>query len=186
MGALAAPIAASGFFAGVTPLTLISVGSTIFSGLSSAGAAGDNAAAQQAQLQAQADTASFNASVSRENAKIVEQQTASELQRADRERRLRVGANIASAGASGIGIGSLLDTMQSSAAQEELNLLTIESEGLLKKRSFEQNASLDGASSKNTLNQIPMVKKAGKTRSASAILGGISSGVSTAKSMGAF
>lgn len=163
-------------------LPFIAIGAQVLGGISQSNAIKAETAAQQAQLQAQADADAFNASVARENAQIVEQQTTAELEKADRERRIRIGKNIASGGASGV--GQPLDLLMSSAAEEELNLLTIQSEGLLKQRSFEQTAALDTASSKNRLNQIPMVKSAGKARSASAILGGISSGVSTGKSMG--
>ena len=155
-------------------------------GTVTANAAKAEGAAQQAQLQAQSDAYAFNANVARENAKIVEGQTASALEKADRERRVRLGKNVASAGASGSGFGSFGDILQSSNAQEELNLLTIKSDGLLRQRSYLQNAALDDASSLNTRNQIPGVKKAASSKSASGIIGGISSGISTGKSMGVF
>lgn len=165
-------------------LPFIAMGAQVLGGIAQSNAIKAETAAQQAQLQAQADADAFNASVARENAQIVEGQTQAELEKADRERRIRMGRARASGGASGVGIDSFGDILQSSAAQEELNLLTIESEGLLKKRSFEQTAALDTASSQNRLNQIPLVKKAGKARSAAAILGGISSGASTGISSG--
>lgn len=149
-------------------------------------AAKAESAAQQAQLQAQADAYAFNAKVNAENAKIAEGQTQAALDKADRERRIRLGRNIASGGASGTGLESFGDILQSSAAQEELNLLTIKSEGLLKQRSFLQGAALDTAASQNTANQIPLVKSASKAKGATALLGGVSSAFSSGKSMGIF
>jgi len=53
-------------------------------------------------------------------------------------------------------------------------------------RSYLNNAALDTASAGNTLNQIPLVKKAGAAKSAAGIIGGISSGIQSGKSMGMF
>lgn len=165
-------------------MAVVAIGGQVLGGIAQSNAIKADTAAQTAQLQAQADADRFNANVARENANIVEGQTKAELDKADRERRIRMGAARAAGGASGVGIDSFGDILQSSAAQEELDLLTIKSEGLLKKRSFEQTAGLNEASSQNRLNQIPLVKSAGRSRSGSAILSGISSGASTGYSMG--
>ena len=167
-------------------LPFISLGMQVFGGLQQQNAGRAEAAAQQAQLSAQAQANEFNANVARENAKIVEGQTAAALSKADRERRMRLGANIAAGGASGTGVSSAGDILQSNSAQEELNLLTIKSEGLLKERSYLQNAALDDASALNTRNQIPLVKSAAKSKSAAALLSGISGGISSGSSMGMF
>jgi hypothetical protein len=167
-------------------LPFISIGMRVLGGLQQAKAAKIEGAAQQAQLQAQAAANQFNADVARQNAAITAEQTKANLEKADRERRIRLGKNIAAAGASGSGIGSFGDILQSSAAQEELNLLTIKSEGLLRERSYLQNAALGDASAQNELNQIPLVKSAAKTKSAAAILSGISGGISSGSSMGMF
>lgn len=85
--------------------------------------------AQQAQYEAQENTA-------RANATLAANQTQAELDKADRERRLRLGANIASQGASGISGGSSLDILDDNLTQETLNYLTIESEGNFRRDSY--------------------------------------------------
>lgn len=159
-------------------LPFVMIGMQVLGGIQQQNAIKAESAAQQAQLAAQAQANEFNANVARENAKIVEAQTAAELSKADRERRMRLGANIAAGGASGVGVSSAGDILQSNAAQEELNLLTLKSEGLLKQRSYLQNAALDEASAANTRNQIPLVKSAAKSKSAAAVLSSVSSGLS--------
>ena len=167
-------------------LPFISLGMQLFGGLQQRNAIQSESSAQQAQLAAQASANEFNAKVARENAAIVEGQTQANLSKADRERRLRLGANIAAGGASGVGMDSAMDILQSNSAQEELNLLTLKSEGLLKQRSYLQNAGLDEASAANTRNQIPLVKSAGKAKSAAGVLSGISGGIQSASNMGMF
>lgn len=100
-------------------------------------------------------------SIAERNAEIAKAQTSQQLEVQDRERRLRRGANIASAGASGVGIESFGDILQSSAIQEEMDLLNIKSEGLLKQQRFESEAS--------------QAKSKMYTNVGSAILGGASS-----------
>ena len=95
--------------------------------------------------------ADFNAKVAQRNADISKQQTQVRKERHDKERRLRAGANIASAGASGAGIESFGDILSDNAMQEELDLLTIESEGLLQKQNFEIEASQQKAAGKNAM-----------------------------------
>ena len=86
------------------------------------------------QLRSDAETAKVNAT-------LTEQQTKQALEKQDRERRLRAGAARAAAGASGtLFTGSPLDVMQSSATQEALDLLTIESEGDLREQQFRAQA----------------------------------------------
>ncbi|TXH10048.1 MAG: hypothetical protein E6R04_06350 [Spirochaetes bacterium] len=167
-------------------LPFIGIGLQLIGAVQNANAARVEGAAQQAQLEAQASASRFNAEVAKQNAAITAEQTKANLEKADRERRIRLGRNVAAASASGTGAGSFGDILQSSSAQEELNLLTIRSEGLLKERSYLQNAALDTASAQNALNQVPLVKSAAKTKSASAILSGISSGINTASNMGMF
>lgn len=169
---------AAGAFSLGTTLTTLGALAGVASAIGGAKAADAQSAARQAQLQAQADADAFNARVAEQNAEIVRGQTAAQLEKADRERRLRLGASIAAGGASGLGIDSFGDILQSSAAQEELNLLTIENEGLLRERNFLTQGNLLTSSSQNTLNQIPLVKDAGKAKSASAILSGVSSAAS--------
>lgn len=177
-----------GKFALGTALNTVATAATVGGGL--LGGASDGYAqqyqyqAQQQQLRAQQQAAEYNRLIALQNAQIVEGQTRAELEKADRERRLRQGAAIASAGASGIGIESFGDIMQSSATQEELDLLTLESEGMLRKREFETQAGLLGAEASSYGAQIPMVQSAARssasaarTGTAARVIGGISSGL---------
>lgn len=119
------------------PLTIASVAFTAF------GKIQEGRAAKSA--------ADFNAQVAQRNADISEQQTQARKETQDRERRLRAGANIAAGGASGVGIESFGDVLADNAAQEELDLLTIESEGLLQKQNFEIEASQQKAAGSSAL-----------------------------------
>lgn len=125
------------------------------------------------QLQAQADASAYNARIAQQNAKIAESQTAAEVSKAGRERRMRLGANIATAGASGaLGGANFLDIAMDNAAQEELNIQAIKQQGLLKQKSFLEQAGLDYAESRSASGQIPLVRKAGQMQSAAAMLSG--------------
>lgn len=183
-GGTAGLFGTAGAFSLGTTLSTLGTALGAAGALSSIGSSGQESAAREAQLEADAQADEFNARIARENAALVGKQTAAQLEQADRDRRLRVGANIASGGASGI--GQSFDILQSSAAQEELNLLNIQSEGLLKQRSFQQSASLDTASAKNKRNQKPLVRSAGKAKSATAVLSGLSSGATSASNLGIF
>ena len=87
----------------------------------------------------------LQAQISEQQAELMKLQQALVTEKQDRERRLRRGANIAAAGASGTGIESFGDILQSSAMQEELDLLNIQSQGLLKERDFKTEARLSKA-----------------------------------------
>lgn len=97
--------------------------------------------------------ADYNATIARQNAETTKQQTQAALEKQDRERRLRLGANIAASGASGVGMESFGDIMASSAMQEELDMLTLESEGLLKARDYEAQGNLYKAEGSNAMSQ---------------------------------
>ncbi len=126
-------------------------------------------ASMQAQ-QAQAQASEYNARIARENAAIAESNTAAEVARADRERRLRTGANIAAAG--GSGSLSFMDIAMDNAAQEELNILTIKQQGLLKQRSFQQQAGLLDFEAQGARSQIPLIQKGYEYTSAANLLKG--------------
>lgn len=117
------------------------------------------------QGQAAKAEADYNATIAEQNAAITRQQTQAQLDTQDRERRLRAGAAMAAAGASGTGIESYGDILQSSAMQEELDLLTLKSEGLLRERDFTNQASVLKAQGKNA-------ERSGYMQAASAVLGG--------------
>ena len=168
----------------MTALAIASAGLQVVGGIKQGQAAEVQAEGQARQLQAQADADRYNAEIARQNAGIVEGQTQAELDKADRERRIRQGRAIASGGASGVGIESFGDILQSSAAQEELDLLTIKSEGLLRQRDFTTQSTLLESSAANSIGQIGAVKAAGKASKTAAIIGGVSRGLGSLSSMG--
>lgn len=128
--------------------------------------------AQEAQMQAQAEAAKFNQEVALQNAEISRQNTEAQVAQADRERRLRLGTSLNSAGNL---TGSVLDSLMSNSAQETLNILDIKRTGLLQERQYLNEAKLSGANAQNTLSQIPLVKAAGSASRASDLLSGASS-----------
>lgn len=138
------------------PVTIALVASTAISAVGAISSG--NAAKSQADYQAK---------VAENNAITVGQQTAANVEAQDRDRRLRRGANFASAGASGVGIDSFGDILQQNAALEQLDILTIQSEGLLQQQNFESEASLAKARGKSA-------RTAGYIGAASSILGGAS------------
>lgn len=160
-----------------SPMTLVSVGLSVVGGMMEQKAIQAQTAAQQAQVQAQINASRYNQEVAQQNAEIVRGQTEAELDKADRERRLRLGANRAGAGASGVGAESFGDTLRSSAMQEELDLLTIQSEGLLRERSFLNTAGLEANQQAGLQQQIPLIGKAGQMKSAAAIVSGTSKAI---------
>lgn len=111
-----------------------------------AGAAGVSAIGSIHQGQSQAAAARFNAQVSEQNAQIVRQQAAEEESRARREGRRLLGRQRAAIGASGIQVeGSPLDVLADTAAELELDALTVRHRGLLEALGLTQQASLDRA-----------------------------------------
>lgn len=152
----------------------------VFSGFSQA--AGIEAQARGAiqSQQAEAAAAEYNQKIAMQNAGIIDQQTQSQLDVQDRQRRLRAGTALANAGASGVGIESFSDTFSSNAAQEELDLLTIASEGNLKSSQYRQQATLLGMTKDSSLAQIPFIRSGAKAGKTAAVISGISQGVKTA------
>ena len=132
--------------------------------------------AQQAQAEGDAKANEYNAQVASRNAKIARQQTASDVEKADKERRLRLGQNIAASGASGVIGGSALDIMSDNVTQESLDILNIEREGILRAQNYQSQAGMYTASAANTRAQAPST--------ASVILGGASAGLGTYLSAG--
>ena len=118
--------------------------------------------------------ADYQAGISEQNADISAQQTAAAVEVQDRERRLRRGANIAKAGASGTGLDSFGDILASNAMQEKLDIMTLESEGLLQRRNFEADAALSKARGKSA-------QMSGYISAGTKVLGGFSSFGSSGK-----
>lgn len=160
------------------PVAIISAGLQIAGGMAQQSAISSETAAQTAQMQAQINASRYNRDVALQNAKITQGQTQAALDKGDREMRLRQGAAFAAGGASGVGLSSFEDILFSSAQQEELDLLTIQSEGSLKERGFTNTAALEGQQMSSLNSQIPLIKSAGKARGAAAMLSGMSKGIS--------
>jgi len=138
------------------PITIALVASTALGGMS---------AIQEGKAQAQA--ARTNAEIAEQNAETTKQQTAAAVDKQDRERRLRMGSARAGAGASGVGAESFGDILQSSAAAEELDLLTLKTEGILKEQDFINEAGIQRTKAKTA-------KQQGRLKAASSILSGTS------------
>lgn len=119
------------------------------------------------QGEAAESAAQFNATVARQDAQIVKQQTAAEIERTRREGLVRSGAAVAAAGRGGSVTGSTLDVLSSNIAQQELDVLNIGAEGVLKERQLLNTANLD-------ISQGRAAKQASKLQAAGSILGGVS------------
>ena len=119
-----------------------------------------NQAAQEAQIKAQAQADAFNADIMERNARIVEGQTQAAIEKEDRQKRLRLGNQIAQGSVGGLS-GSALDIIRDNTEQEVLNILTIKQQGLLESQSLKEQAALTRASGSNSLAQIPLLRKAG-------------------------
>lgn len=89
--------------------------------------------------------ADMNARVARNNARWAEYKTGVELSQQDRARRLRQGAARAQGAATGGITGSAADIIADNAAQEEMDLMTIRTEGMLRAGSYRANAAMDSA-----------------------------------------
>lgn len=133
-------------------------------------------AAQSASLKAQSQAAAYNQQIAERNARLTEQQTQQQVDEADRQRRLRLGANIAAMGASGISGGSGLDILSDNITQETLDILNIKREGLLRAQDYRIQGGMYGAESQNYLNQRPSM--------ASTIMGATSAGIKSAYNTG--
>ena len=138
------------------------------SGILDFAAAGVSAAGQLQQSEAQARAAEFNAQVGQERAGIQRTQTAADVARAKREGRTRAGAARAQAGALGGLQGSALDILESSAVQEELDILTIGQRGRIAEKDLLTGARLDILEAQST-------RAAGKVGAASSVLRGSAS-----------
>lgn len=144
------------------------------SGILDFAAAGVSAAGQIQASEATARASEFNAQVGQEKAGIQVTQTAADVARARREGRTRAGASRAAAGALGGLQGSALDILESSAVQEELDILTIRQRGRIAEKDLLTGARLDILQAKST-------RAAGKIGAASTVLRGTASLVRSAE-----
>lgn len=102
-----------------------------------------SAVGQIQQGNAAKQAANFNAAIANNNAIASRQKAEADAARQERESRLRAGAVGAARGASGgTAAGSALDLMESNAAQEELDRLTILHGGELQAAGFESDAAV--------------------------------------------
>ena len=123
-------------------------------------------AGQMQQAESQARASEFNAQAGQEKAGIQVTQTAADVERAQREGRARKGAARAAAGATGGIGGSALDILESSAVQEELDILTIRQRGAIAEKDLLTGARLDILGAQNT-------RAGGKLAAAATVIGGI-------------
>jgi len=121
--------------------TALTIGSTIFSVISSV-----------SETSAANDAAEFNAQVAKRNADIAKQQSERDAEQADRDRRLRLGANLAAGGANNL--GQPLDILRDNAAQEELNILNLEQQGILNENAFLTDAALERSKKKSVFTGV--------------------------------
>lgn len=124
---------------------------------------------------AQSQAAAYNAQVASDNAQIAQDQAA------EQERRQRiagekiVGATQASYSANGLTLtGSAMDVIREAAATSEMDALTIRYQGQLKSRSFEEEAQLETAQSKNARTASENSTAGGLLGAAGALLSGYS------------
>lgn len=98
--------------------------------------------AQQPEAQAQASL--YNAELGRQNAVLTRQKSAEEERRYRIQAASELGDIRARYGASGITLdGSAMDVLEESAANAELNALTVRHEGEIQALAYEQAATLD-------------------------------------------
>lgn len=95
------------------------------------------------QGNANASTSNYNATVAANNAITVEQQGAEAERRAQVQGSKTLGTMTAAYGASGVTGGSAIDVMRSSAANSELNALTIKNQADIKATALDNEAALD-------------------------------------------
>ena len=106
------------------------------------------------QGKAASNAATYNAQIAERNAIIARQQAAADEQRQRRMGVLRLGAARAAYGEAGVELeGSPLDILEQSAAQEELDALTIRYKGELRGMGAESEAALNRAQAPSLLTQ---------------------------------
>lgn len=115
---------------------------------------------------ANAGVADYNANVAQQNAALVEAQGAEQSRRALVQSRKFIGQQGAAYGASGVGNdGSAQWVMRNSAAQGELNALTIQNQADIKATAYRNEAALDQFRGSN-------METAGYLGAAGSLLGG--------------
>jgi hypothetical protein len=96
----------------------------------------------------------YNAALYAQNAQVTRQRAAADEARQRRLATQRMGANAAMAGASGVGFsGSVLDILESNAAQEELDALTIRWNGETAASGLDAQGALASAQGRNAQRQ---------------------------------
>jgi len=136
-GTAGATAATAGLFGSAGAFSAVSTLTTLGTAMSALGALQQGNAAKSA--------AQYNAAVSRNNAIAARQKATADAARQERESRLRAGQVGAAVGASGgTTEGSALDILESNAAQEELDRLTIIHGGDISGQGFESDATVQG------------------------------------------
>jgi hypothetical protein len=104
------------------------------------------------QGQAQEQAAKYNAEVGMQNAKFTREAAASEESKARLLGKKTIGQARANIGASGIQTdASAMDVLEESAANNEMDALTIRHNGAMKAWAYEAGAALDLESGKNAM-----------------------------------
>jgi hypothetical protein len=114
-------------------------------------AAAISAAGAVQQGQAQAASATYNAQVAEKNSQIAKAQGAAAAEMQSRDAQRRMGAAIASFGASGVdvGVGSPTDVLAESVRNSTLDALTLKYNYDLKAMGFSDQANLNTMSASN-------------------------------------
>lgn len=121
-------------------------------------------ARQQARAQEQA--ANYNATVAEQNAEIAREQAALRAQQIERENRLRLGATLAAAGASGVATeGTVIDVVGDLVTQGELERQQALYEGELRARGFTIDRDLSRSRARGA-------RSAGRISAATTLLSG--------------
>jgi len=101
--------------------------------------------------QAEKSRASYESRVNQDNAKIAKEKSDVALASQDRNRRLRLGNNRANIGSSGLDIGSFGDILSYSAQQEEADMLSLKSSGMLEENNYMNSSYLSKARGRNAV-----------------------------------
>lgn len=103
------------------------------------------------EAQAAGAAADYNAQVAEQNAQLVRQQANEEARRAGVVAIKQIGQARANVGASGVQMdGSALDVLRQSAANAELDVLTIQHQGQVKEYGYQAEAALDRQRASNS------------------------------------
>jgi hypothetical protein len=143
--------------------TIAAIATGIGAATKAAGAVQEGNAAERA--------GNYNARVLEQNANLVGAQTTEQVRRLRVDSSKQLGNIQANIGASGVAGGSLLDSLQESAATAELDALTLKHQGQMEQRGLRQQAAMERFRGQQA-------KRAGRFGAASSVLSGAATGAS--------